>query len=390
MPRDGNRQATLVTPETAIDQTLLAGRLARNLAFWERRPTDRPLLGVAVNVTFPALTFGGQPLSEGCLTPDRIEPRQFLAEWDETHRRCDARGEDLLTAASPHPGVPWMEAIAGCQIRVSPASGSIWAEHANPDWDSLGQIRFDPHQPWLLRLLECTRQLRQHAAGRYPVANPILRGISDIAAALLGTQRMVFEFYDHPDRMRDLLARCADIWKGVGARLVEAMGHFEGGMCAGRRRAWTPGSCILYQDDAVSLLSPRLYQDFLVPLEDAILRCFDRTMIHVHSGTLPIMMDGLLALGSLHAVEVLLDPGGKPLSDLLPLFRRIQARKALLICGDMSLADLRLLRQALSPAGLCLLPKVNSEDEADVLFERLLVLWGEDTPTQRAAIGSHG
>ena len=365
---------------TTLGPAALADRLGRNAAFWERRPVDRPLLGVAVNVTFPALTFGRQPLNEGCLTPEAIDPDQFLAEWDETHRRCEARGEDLLTAASPHPGVPWMEAIAGCQIRVSPASGSIWAEHPSPDWDSLGRIRFDPHQPWLLKLLECTRQLRQHAAGRYLVANPILRGISDMAAALLGTQRMVFEFFDHPEQMRQLLASCAEIWKGVGAGLVEAMGRFQGGMCAGRRRAWTPGTCILYQDDAVSLLSPGLYQEFLVPLEDDILRGFDRTMMHVHSGTLPIMIEGLLALESLHAVEVLLDPGGKPLRDMIPLFRRIQERKALLICGDMSLADVRLLRQELSPAGLCLLPKVNSEDEADVLFDRLLAVWCEEAP----------
>jgi len=352
----------------------LRARLAQNEAFWSRAPVERPLIGLAVNITFPAARFASLGTDQGRITPDMIDPEAFLLDWDRSHARTEARAEDLFMVASPYSGTPWMEAIAGCEVYASPASSSIWAEHPNPSWEGLKQVGFDPNNAWLLKLVECAIVLREHAAGQYPIGGPILRGVSDIAAALLGPQRMVLEFYDHPQELQQLFSRCAEIWQGVGQALVQAFGRFRGGQCAGRRRVWSPGTCMLYQDDAVAVLSPAFFQDHIVPHEYEVLKDFDRTMIHTHSGTLRIMMDGLLSLDTLDAIEVQFDPMGPGLPELLPSFKRIQHHKSLLIIGeakDMTLEGIELLLRELSPQGLCLMPKVNTEEEADALFGQL-------------------
>lgn len=349
----------------------LSARLARNEAFWSRGFAQRPLLGVAVNITFPAVRFAELQTEQGRMTPDMINPESFLEDWERSFAHTEARGEDLFMVASPYAAVPWMEAIAGCEVYASPASNSIWAEHPDPSWEALAQVGFDPSNPWLLRLVEYTKALREHAARRYPISTPILRGVSDIATALLGPQRFVLEFYDHPRELRQLLARCAEIWQGVGQALVGAFGSFHGGQCAGRRRVWTPGTCMLYQDDAAAMLSPPLFQEFILPYEHDILKQYARTMIHTHSGTLHIMIDGLLSLRSLHGIEVQFDPSGPSLSALLSAFRRIQEQKALLISGelaDLTMDGIKMLLRELSPRGFCLLPKVNTEAEADALL----------------------
>jgi len=65
----------------------------------------------------------------------------------------------------------------------------------------------------------------QIARGRYPVGNPILRGITDIAAAALpGSQRMVIEFFDHPQQLEQVLVRCTQIYQGVLEALVRTFG----------------------------------------------------------------------------------------------------------------------------------------------------------------------
>lgn len=355
----------------------LSARLARNEAFWSRGFAQRPLLGVAVNITFPAVRFAELQTEQGRMTPDMISPESFLEDWDRSFAHTEDRGEGLFMVASPYSAVPWMEAIAGCEVYVSPASASIWAEHPDPSWECLKRVGFDPNNPWLLKLVECAEVLREHAAGRYPISTPILRGVSDMATALLGPQRFVLEFFDHPMEMRQLLTRCAEIWQGVGQALVEAFGNFHGGQCAGRRRVWTPGTCMLYQDDAASVLSPALFQEFILPQEHEILKQYTRTMIHTHSGTLRIMIDGLLLLRSLHAIEVQFDPSGPSLPALLGMLKRIQEHKALLISGeleDLTMDGIKLLLKELSPRGLCLLPKVSTEAEADAL---LGVLRGE-------------
>jgi len=363
-----------VKPACTTAVNWLRERLANNEAFWHRADGQHPLLGTAVNITFPAVRFAELKPGQARMTPDMINPESFMEEWDRSFIYIENRAEDLFMVASPYAGVPWMEAIAGCEVYVSPASSSIWAEHPNPSWEALARVGFDPHNPWLLKLAECATVLREHAAGQYPVSVPILRGVSDIATALLGSQRFVLEFYDHPRELRQLLARCAEIWQGVGQALVEAFGSFHGGQCAGRRRVWTPGTCMLYQDDAVAMLCPSLFREFILPHEHEILRRYTRSMIHTHSGTLRIMIDGLLSLPSLHAIEVQFDPSGPSLSALLGSFKRIQEHKALVISGeltDLTMDGIKLLLQELSPRGMCLIPKVRTEVEADAMLAQL-------------------
>lgn len=358
-------------------------RLAKNEAFWTRGPAQRPLIGMAVNITFPAVRFAGLETGQGCITPDMIDPEAFLADWDRSFAHAEDRAEDLFMVASPYSAVPWMEAIAGCEVYVSPASSSIWAEHPSLSWERLKLVGFDPNNAWLLKLIECAKALREHAAGRYPISTPILRGVSDMAAALLGPQRFVLEFYDHPLELRQVFVRCTEIWQGVGQALVHAFGRFHGGQCAGRRRVWTTGTCMLYQDDAAAVLSPTLFREAIVPHEHEILKQYARTMIHTHSGTLRIMIDGLLSLPSLDAIEVQFDPSGPSLPALLSSLKRIQEHKSLLIVGelkDLTLDGINLLLRELSPRGLCLIPKVNTEAEADALFVQLLADWEGDRP----------
>ena len=345
-------------------------RLAMNEAFWQRGPAERPLVGMAVNITFPFVRFSDHPLpvDEGQVTPEMIDVRQFWGDWDYAYQRIEARGETLFMVASPFDGIPWIEAIAGCDVYCSLAGSSVWAEHPNPTWESLQQIHFDPDNPWLHKLLEYSEGLREHSAGRYPIGVPVVRGVADMIEELLGSERMVLEYYDHPEEMQLLLDACTNIWYQVSDLMIQAFGKFHGGMGVGRRRAWGKGNCMLYQDDAVSLLSPDLYRDFILPCEDKIFRRWDRTMIHVHSGTLPIALDGLLSLDSLDALEVLIDPTGKSLPELVPVFQQIQKHKALLICGEIDFEAVKLLLDTLSPQGLALLVKVNTEDEADIMY----------------------
>jgi hypothetical protein len=356
---------------STIAQDALGDLLARNQAFWYRDSVAIPLFGLGVNITFPLATFGHAG-HDGLLTPDMIRPEEHLADWDRTYAQAAARGEDLLVVATPFAGIPWMEAIAGCVVRVVPGSGSAWAEYPADRPIDPDHIRFEPNNPWLRRLIECAQVLHEHAAGRYPIGCPILRGVSDMIAALLGSHRMVLEFYDHPQLVHELADRCTEIWHAVAQALTEAKGVFQGGSCADRRRVWGHGTSLLYQDDAVALASPRFFREFFLPRTAEILRPFTNTMIHLHSGTLPIVAGDLCALPELRAIEVLLDPGGASLVDLLPAFDEILKHKALVICGEMTIDQINMLLGAVSPSGLCLQPKVDTDDDANILWSRLV------------------
>jgi hypothetical protein len=171
--------------------------------------------------------------------------------------------------------------------------------------------------------------------------------------------------------IRELSERCTEIWHGVASALTEAKGSFMGGSCADRRRVWGRGTSLLYQDDAVALASPRLFREFFLPRIGEILRPYTNTMIHLHSASLPIMARDLCTLPELRAIEVLLDPTGPRLMDLLETFREILRQKALVICGEMTPQEVRTCIEALPGAGLCLQPKAGSAAEAALLWREM-------------------
>jgi hypothetical protein len=114
----------------------------------------------------------------------------------------------------------------------------------------------------------------------------------------------------------------------------------------------------------VRLFSPALYREFLCPCDERICAAFDHALIHTHAGGLPVMVDSLVDLAPLGAVQVSLDwPAGPSVQQLLPIFRRIGAHKPLIISGAVTQAELNLLRAALSPRGLCLQVAIRDEKE---------------------------
>ena len=164
--------------------------------------------------------------------------------------------------------------------------------------------------------------------------------------------------------------------------LTKAKGSFQGGSCADRRRVWGQGTCLLYQEDAAALLSPDLFDTYILPHTALVLRPFDYTVIHTHSDSLRIVSEALCHLPELRAIEVLLDPSGPQERALLPLFKRILRDKSLIICGEMTLEQIKLFWRELPHAGLCLQPKVNTQLEGNSLYQEMLALDHPIHPSQ--------
>ncbi len=133
------------------------------------------------------------------------------------------------------------------------------------------------------------------------------------------------------------------------------MPAFAGGWAA--FGIWAPGSVVRLQCDYSAMLSLTDYRRWDVPRQRRIAREFDHSVFHLHSGCLHVL-DGLLEIPELDAVEVSLDPwpsGPHPV-DTIPALARIQAAgKAVVVHGGpMSVEDFEQMRSSLSPIGLAL------------------------------------
>ncbi|MCC7352927.1 MAG: hypothetical protein IT330_04150 [Anaerolineae bacterium] len=350
----------------SIEIPHLEAKLARHRAFWQRAETDRPLYGFWQGGYFPLEGLQGV-MTSGYLKPENLVPEGFLSLYEARSVRTMLDAGDLLPAVTPFLGIPWTEAIAGCPIVVSLESGSIWAEPYTTklsDLDGLEERALSPHNPWLRKLLEFQQVLKEELGGSIPFGTPIQRGPTDLLASIMGGTAMVYAFCEEPERMRRITRAVANVWIKVAQMQLALAPEFHGGYGC-YRGLWAPGQVVTVQEDSSALLSPALYEDFVLPEDRRIYANFAYPLMHNHSAFLHITIDGVVTSEALAGYEMTIDPSpGPSISDLLPYMQRAQAKKPLIVFGTLSEADLRLIVATLPPAGLAIYTQVESPAQA--------------------------
>jgi hypothetical protein len=316
--------------------------------FSQRQNVEQPLVGIYRHSIYPMMELI-EYFGEEEVYPEDIEAARWLHVYEQIWDRTGLMWGDLLYWAAPLNGFPWMEAILGCTIHVSRESSSVWAEPP-PDFKLGEEIQFNPRNAWFQKLLETTDALVTLSAGRFPVASGIMRGISDLMAALLGSSRFYLALHDQPDDLSRLAQHLADIWVKIVKAQYEAIPMFaEGYVNAG---LWMPRPCPVYQEDAASLISPEIFEGIIAPYSRQVLASFESPIMHLHSEGLQII-DSFLGIENQPVIEVNIDPAGPPLNELIPIFKTIQNLAPMEIFGTVD--EIRTCLEALSYDGLAYL-----------------------------------
>ncbi len=332
--------------------TCWADVCAKHSAFWQRERVESPICG---NKRVNAFVLGDYEFSvrDRPLRPEDVEIPRVLAWADALYAAGDSFLDgELVWGAPPFPGVPWMEAILGCPIWVSQESRSLWAAPWLDDWDALEHVVPLSANPWYVRLIELTEAMVRHADGRYPITQTLMRGAADLAVAVRGHARLALDLYDDPDKVKHLVRRCTDLWIEVARAQFAVLHPFDGGYPAPRLEVWAPGQLIRVEEDATILFSPQAYREFFQECDRRIAASFDFSILHTHSANWKLVA-GLLEIPELSAVQVIFDPSGPSVAEMLPILKRVQeCGKALLITHELSDEGLAPLLNELSPRGL--------------------------------------
>ena len=132
----------------------------------------------------------------------------------------------------------------------------------------------------------------------------------------------------------------------------------------GQYEIWAPAPTLRIQEDFSTLYSPNLYHAFLQGLDRHLATLAECTLLHLHSSSL-FLVDAFLEIEEINTIQVTKDQGRVKLADLLPALRRIQAAgKPLVLKGQFESGEWSLVREGLSPVGLCIEPVVGSFEEA--------------------------
>ncbi len=344
-------------------------KLKRHRAFWDGSSVDRPMIGFSLGGWFPLLNYPAMRKfrHQEEINPDHLVPGDLLEDYDRMVAQWEGIEDDLIRAVAPIPPFPWMEAMLGQPVRVG--DEAIWAEEGGFDYSQLGDLDFSENNPWRQKYLECVRTLKDHFGDLCPVGQPILRGVSDMIAALRGSSQMILDLYDHPKEYRILARPCADLLLGLVKEQQTISGPFAGGYVLEQFSLWAPNPVVRLQEDASGLFSPDFYANYLLEEDRRLAAAFPYSLIHLHASSL-FLLDRILEIEDLDCIQINKDVGDVTIESELPSFKKVQAHgRKLLIRGKLDRDDLFILRKHLSPNGLYLQIVVETTEEALSLYD---------------------
>jgi len=322
--------------------------------FWNREEVKRPLIGYDVGGYHPFKRFKAmKKLKERkYLLPELLNPDEYINDYQDFYLESTGVDDDLIKGVTPIPAIPWMEAMLDCPVEIS--GESIWAKERKASWDELDGISLAYDNNWFLKYLEFLEVLVENADGEYPVGPPILRGITDLIGALRGHTEALIDCMENPDKIRELALCSAEAFIKVNKKQYEVIKPFHGGYFVEQFSVWAPDKIVRMQNDATAVYSPKLYKDLIQKYDRMIAVSFPYTLIHLHSSSL-FLLDYFLEIDEINLFEINKDVGGMVLNEMVPYLKKVQANeRCLLIRGKLTKDDLKLIKESLSPVGLCL------------------------------------
>ena len=311
--------------------------------FWRRENPDH-LVGFCPGDYFISRRFAAaKPLLDAGreIKPDDIDPESYMPDYERMYEDALDHGGDLFYTPEPMPGIPWLEAMSGFPVRSGPSS-FFAMETENLE---AGKIVCRDWQDKYLKFMDV---LSVCGEGRYICGQPIMRGPSDLLGTGIGQQQLIFDMTDRPGDVRQKLDAFADLLLDVLA-LSNPKSMF-GGYAMGFYHLWCPDRCLWFQDDLTAIMSPDLYKEFLYKIHTRLAGSAPYTMIHLHM-TSSYIIEDLLKIDELNAIQVNKDIG-EPIEPMIPVLKKIQSEKNLVLWGDFSTAELNMLREELDPRGV--------------------------------------
>jgi len=330
---------------------------------------ERPLIGFSAVSEYPLVRYpAAQDLpGDRALRPDDFDPALYARDNLRLYEIHEEYGGDFIFSAGPFQGIPWIEAFAGMELFAHQKSGVIYARPPKGREPTLNSGAFTDRHGWAALARSMIEEDVKTAGGRYPLGVTRMRGVSDVLLALRGDQ-FVFDMIDNPEEAEKACSAIADIIISFGRMQLSYIPGFHGGLGSFFYNAWVPEGTVWLQEDAVALLSPKLYHDFIEKHLARIAAAFPHCVIHQHPvGFLP--WESYIDTGML-ALELHIDEGGPAAPELHEVHTGILARKPLIIWGKITISELEDIFQKLPHHGLAVSCIVEDRMEASEIWER--------------------
>jgi len=266
-------------------------------------------------------------------------------------------------------GAGSMAAFVGATPQIQ--EHTVWFE-TPMEWDKVFEsLTFNPDNIWWKRTQAITKAALDRLAGKAIVSMTDLGGALDILASLRRTEQLLMDLMLEPDKVKKACDLIIKLWQIYFDELstIIAKKQFGTGAWMG---LWAPNRWYPLQCDFSAMISPAMFEEFVMPSLAEQCDRIDHTIYHWDGPNQIPHLDLLLSLEKLDGIQWV--PGdGKPQGGdpgWWKLYQRIQAKKKRLVIAD-KVENLARLNGVLSPDGLLLQGWADTEEEAIQFLESI-------------------
>lgn len=340
-------------------------------AFWEGEIIDRCCVAVQAPRRGSRYVAPEPPTSAEALRRWWLDPEDNLARMVSEFEHTFYGGE-AYPATTMCLGASVMAGFYGSHADFR--RETVWYEPSIDTWESTS-LSFDKATDPLYRAtIDATRYYAEESRGRYLVSLPELGAATDDLSLMRGLEPLVMDMLYQPDVVKQAVATLTKTWVDVHLELFDiARPASDGGCCIAWMQTWAAGTHFQMSCDVSAVLSPPLFDEFILPEIRDYLRANEYSVYHWDGPDAVKYLDSLLTLNDLDAIQWTQGAGSPPASDprWVPLYRQIQAAGKRLILPFVELHEIETLLSQLSSRGLLIGTTAASEEEARDLLERI-------------------
>jgi len=336
----------------------------RYLAWWAGEAMDRCAIWVTA------------PRDDVSAAAPPAMPRDPIQRWtdlefisrlnDFQHSRTFYGGEAFPIWHPGYPGHVDQHTFLGCPLSLDFETGWSAPILNDADWDARA-LKIDRSGRWWKFGIEMLRRAVTESRGKSIPSIGAFGGCGDTLAALRGSERLLYDVLDCPERVRETEFRLMDLWMETYDTYYKIIREAaEGSTCW--FPLWSPGRFYAAQCDFSYMISPKAFGDLFLPVVERQTRFLDHTVYHADGVAAFRHIPALCELPRLQGFEVL--PGAGKLSPLryMDSLKTVRATHKNL-CISLQPSEVEQALGALSARGLFIYTSCQTAAEARALIE---------------------